>query len=142
MVAEFENGGIRFKYPENWKVEREDNEDGWTVSVQSPDTAFLLLTLREDLPTTDQLAESALAALREEYPDLEADERVDSVAGQPAIGHDIQFFSFDLTNTCWTRSFYSARGTVLLMCQLNDLEQEKNGRVLQAICASLELEEE
>jgi hypothetical protein len=142
MVAQFEDGGIRFKYPENWKLEREDNEDGWTVTVQSPDTAFLLLTLREDMPTTDQLSESALAALREEYPDLEADERIDSLAGQPAIGHDIQFFSFDLTNTCWTRSFYSARGTILLMCQLNDLEQEKNGPVLRAICASLELEEE
>jgi hypothetical protein len=142
MVAQFEDGGVRFKYPENWTVEREENENGWTVSVQSPDTAFLLLTLREDMPTTDQLAESALAALREEYPDLESEERVDSVAGQPAIGHDMQFFSLDLTNTCWTRSFYSARGTFLLLCQFNDLEQEKNEPVLRAICASLELEED
>ena len=122
MVAEFDDAGIHFKYPENWRLKREENEAGWTVSVQSPDTAFLMLCMREDMPSTDQMADAALAALREEYPDLEADDRVDSLAGQPAVGHDIRFFSFDLTNTCWTRSFYSLRGTVLVMCQFNDLE--------------------
>jgi hypothetical protein len=141
MVAEFDAPGIRFKYPENWQLEREDNEAGWTVSVQSPETAFLMLCLREDMPSTDQLADTALAALREEYPDLEADDCVASLAGQPAVGHDIRFFSFDLTNTCWTRSFYSSRGTVLVMCQFNDLESDKNELVLRAICASLEVED-
>ena len=32
MVAEFEDAGIRFKYPENWQLEREENEAGWTVT--------------------------------------------------------------------------------------------------------------
>jgi hypothetical protein len=142
MVAEFDDMGIRFKFPENWKLEREDNEAGWTISLQSPDTAFLLLSFREDNPSTNEMAESALLALREEYPDLEADDCIESVAGQPAVGHDIRFFSFDLTNTCWTRSFYSARGTMLVLCQLNDLELEKNEPVLRAICASIEVDDE
>jgi len=142
MVAEFEDGGIRFKYPENWRLEREDNETGWTVTVQSPDTAFMMLCLRDDMPTTDQLVETTLETLREEYPELEAEDAVDTVAGQPAVGHDIRFFSLDLTNTCWTRSFYSSQGTMLLLCQFNDLESEKNEPVLRAICASLEVEDE
>jgi hypothetical protein len=142
MVAEYEEAGIRFKYPENWRLEREDNDSGWTITVQSPETAFLMLCLREDMPRTDELAETALEALREEYPDLEADDCVDSLAGQPAIGHDIRFFSLDLTNTCWTRSFNSFQGTLLLMCQLCDLETETNEPVLRAMCASLELEDE
>jgi hypothetical protein len=142
MVAEFAEAGIHFKYPENWRLEREDNDAGWTVSVQSPETAFFMLCLREDMPRTDELADTALEALREEYPELEADDRVDTLAGLPAIGHDIRFFSFDLTNTCWTRSFNSAQGTILLMCQFNDLEMEKNEPVLRAICASLEVEDE
>ena len=139
MVAEFDDAGIHFKYPENWRLEREDNEAGWSVCVQSPDTAFLMLYMREDMPSTDELADTALDALREEYPDLEAEDCVDSLAGQPTVGHDIRFFSFDLTNTCWTRSFYSSRGTVLIMCQFNDLESEKNELVLRATCASLEV---
>ena len=142
MVAQFEEAGIRFKYPENWRLEREENESGWTVSVHSPETAFLMLCLREDMPRTDEMAETALEALREEYPDLEAEDCVDSLAGQPALGHDIRFFSFDLTNTCWTRSFYSTQGTVLLLCQFNDLETDRNEPVLRAICASLEVENE
>jgi hypothetical protein len=142
MAAMFEEDGIRFQYPENWKLEREEDETGWTVSVESPGTAFLMVCLRDDLPTPIELAETALAALREDYPDLEADEQVDTLAGQMAVGHDIRFFSLDLTNTCWTRSFYSARGTVLVMCQTSDMELEKNEPVLRAICASFEAEQD
>jgi hypothetical protein len=142
MISQFDDDGIRFRYPESWKLEREESDTGWTVSLQSPDTAFVLISLNEEMPSTDEVAETALAALREEYPDLEADDRVDSLAGQPAVGHDIRFFSLDLTNTCWTRSFYSARGTVLVLCQTNDLELETNEPVLRAICASLEVDDE
>src|SRR5260370_9709587 len=138
MVAQFDEGGIRFRYPENWRLERETTDSGWTVTVQSPDTAFLLLSLNEDMPSTEDVAQTALEALRTEYPDLEADECIDSVAGQPAIGHDIRFISLDLTNTCWTRSFYSGQGTGLVMWEANDLELDKNEPVLRAICASLE----
>jgi len=142
MAAQFDEGGIRFRYPENWQLEREENEEGWTVTLQSPDTAFLMVCLREDMPSTDQMAETALEALREDYPDLEADECVDALAGQPAVGHDVRFFSLDLTNTCWLRSFYAAAGTVLVMWQANDLELEQNEPVLRAICASIQVEED
>lgn len=142
MAALFDDGGLRFQYPESWQIEREDTEAGWTVSVQSPGTAFLMISLREDLPTTDQLADEILAALQTEYPDLEADDYQDTVAGQPAIGHEIRFFSFDLTNTCWTRSFYSALGTLLVLCQTNDLELDIAEPVFRAICGSLCVDEE
>ncbi len=142
MAVQFDQDGIRFRYPENWRLEREENDAGWTISLQSPDTAFMLISLREDMPSTEVMAETALEALREDYPDLEADECVDSLAGQPAVGHNIRFFSLDLTNTCWTRSFYSAGGTVLVLCQSNDLELEKTEPILKAICASLEVDEE
>jgi hypothetical protein len=141
MPAEFHEGGIRLQYPENWTLAKEPTEDGWTLMIQSPETAFLLLTLREDNPGPEVLVETALAALREDYQELEADSAVDSLAGQPAIGHDIRFFSLDLTNTCWTRSIETVQGTILLMCQFNDLESEINQEVLRAMCASLQVEE-
>jgi hypothetical protein len=142
MAVRFDDGGIRFHYPENWRLEREENETGWTVSLQSPGTAFMMVCLREDLPTPAQLADAALDALRDDYPSLEADDCVDNLAGQPAIGHDIRFISLDLTNTCWTRSFYTSEGTVLVLCQANDLELEEHEPVLRAICKSLEVDEE
>jgi hypothetical protein len=141
MPAEFNEGGIRLQYPENWSLVKEPTEEGWTVMIQSPETAFLLLTLREDSPEPELLVETALAALREDYKELEADSAVDTLAGQPAIGHDIRFFSLDLTNTCWTRSIETPQGTLLLMCQFNDLESDINQEVLKAMSASLQVEE-
>jgi hypothetical protein len=141
MVAQFEERGLRFRYPASWKLEREETEEGWTVSIQSPDTAFILICVREDMPAVEDLAESAVDAFRQEYKDVEVEDCVDQIGGQPALGHEIHFFSFDLTNTCWTRSFYSGAGTVLVMCQANDMDLETHGPVMRAICASLEVEE-
>jgi hypothetical protein len=140
MPAIFEESGIHFQYPDNWELERQEEDNGWTVSLQSPGTAFMIVSLREDTPTLEEMADAALGALREDYPDLEAEPQIDSLAGQMAVGHDIRFFSMDLTNTCWTRSFYSAGGTVLVLCQTSDLELEDNEPLLRAICASLEVE--
>ena len=141
MAERFANNGISFLYPENWRLEREENETGWSVLLQSPDTAFFLLSLDEDGPDSEHVANTALEALREDYDDLEAEERVDSLAGQPAVGHDIRFFSLDLTNTCCTRSFYAGAGTVLAMWQANDLELDEVEPVFNAIRASLRVEE-
>jgi hypothetical protein len=142
MAAEFADGGLRFRYPENWQLERVEQANGWTVSLHSPATAFLMVSLDEDMPDAEHMAQTALEALREEYPDLEADDCVDSLAGQPAVGHEIRFISLDLTNTGWTRSFYTGRGTVLVYWQSNDLELAQSEPVLRAICASLQIEDE
>jgi hypothetical protein len=137
----FQADGIRFQYPDNWRLTREDAETGWTVSVQSPDTAFFLLTFDDQMPEIDQVVQTVLDALRADYPELEADDALETLAGQPAMGHDIRFFSLDLTNTCRTRCFYSETGTVLAMWQANDLELDAVEPVFQAICKSLRVEE-
>jgi hypothetical protein len=142
MAATFDDGGIRFQYPENWLLEREDSDGGWTVCIQSPQTAFLLISVNEELPDPEEMLEAALAALKADYKDLEFDDCVDSMAGLPAIGHDIRFSSLDLTNTCWTRAFVCGAGTVLVMCQCSDLESDSNERVLRAICASLKVDDD
>ena len=141
MPLSFHADGIGFQYPDNWQLTRENADTGWTVSVQSPETAFFILTFDEEMPDLDALAETVLEALRADYPDLEADDALESLAGQPALGHNIRFFSLDLTNTCCTRCFYSDAGTILLMWQMNDLESDVMEPVFRAICASLRVED-
>jgi hypothetical protein len=138
MPANFHENGISFRYPENWILDREEHESGWIVTLQSPATAFVAVTFDRDAPDIAELSDSALATLREEYPGLEAELRVESLAGQPAIGHDVSFFALDLTNTAWIRAFRSEEGSVLVLCQFNDFEEDTNGQVLRAICASIE----
>src|SRR4030088_2681305 len=114
MPKVFREGSVSFRYPDNWQLEREDNDHGWTVSVYGPGTAFLTVCLDTDYPDVERMAHTALEALQSEYPELESDECTEVLAGQSAVGHNISFFSFDLTNTCWTRCFDSTEGTVLV----------------------------
>jgi hypothetical protein len=141
VAARFDENGVRFLYPENWAIEREELDGGWSVSVLSPETAFLTLSYHENAADFGRLADSALEALRADYPDLEAELRTDTLAGQPAVGHDVRFFSFDLTNTAWVRGVPCESGSLVILCQVNDLELDRNGQVLKAICASLAIDE-
>jgi hypothetical protein len=141
MPGLFQKDGICFQYPANWKLEREDADSGWTVSVQSPDTGFLILTFDRNMPETAQVAQTVLDALQADYPGLEAEDALETLAGQPAFGHDIRFFSLDLTNTCCTRSFYTDTGTLLMMWQVNDLELEQFEPIVRAIQKSLRVDE-
>ncbi len=141
MPKEFHQGCLSFRYPDNWQLEREEADSGWTVSLQSPDTAFLTLTLDEDFPEPERMADTALEALRSEYAQIDADEAAERIAGRWAVGHDISFFSFDLLNSCWTRSFETPDGTVLLVCQSADMEMPEHEPVLRAVCASLRVQE-
>lgn len=141
MSQEYNDDGVSFRYPDDWRLDREESEDGWTVLLQSPGTAFLTLTCDHSGASTEEIAEAALGALQSEYPGLEASPHVETLAGQMAVGHDMQFFSLDLTNTCWTRSIYVESGVLLVLCQANDQELEQYEPVLRSICASLKVEE-
>lgn len=141
MIGQFEEHGIRFSYPANWRLEREESDCGWTVSLQSPGTAFLLVSADEEMPHPEEMLRATVEAMRSEYPDLEIEDHVDTLAGQPAVGHNMQFTSFDLTNTCYVRSFYAGGATLLVFWQAADLDLEESEPVLRAICASLEVED-
>jgi hypothetical protein len=142
VTKQFRQDGVSFDYPANWTLERESAEDGWTVTVQSPGTAFAMIRLDPTLPPTEQVAQTALDALRADYEELEAEPCVEMLAGEMAIGHDINFFALDLSNTCWTRCIYAAAGTLLVLCQVSDLEQVEYEPVLRAICQSLQADED
>jgi hypothetical protein len=142
MSKHFAEDGISLSFPESWSLEREESDEGWTVLLQSPGTAFLTVTFDSSMPPAEDMAETALEAMRAEYANLEAEPAIETLAGQMAIGHDMQFFSFDLTNTCWTRSLYADAGTILVLCQTSDLDLDAYEPVLRGICASLRVTEE
>lgn len=142
MPARFSESGVAFQYPENWTLEREEIDGGWTVIVQSPDTSFFLLCRRDDCPTPEELSNQALADLQETYPDLEVEPASSKIANRITHGFDVRFFLFDLTNTVWIRSFRTPSATLLAMWQANDLELEKTEAVLRAIAASVRVAED
>ena len=137
----FDRDGISFNYPENWTTDSDDSENGgWTFSAMSPETAFVLVSLRPDVRDPADLADQTLDALRADYRELDAENRVETIAGRMAIGHEIDFLTVDTAITCQTRCFDSAAGPVLVMCQSSEYDRETNGPVLQAIVASMKVE--
>lgn len=140
MPTNFSESGLSFQYPENWKLERDEIENGWLATVYTPDTSFFMLCCRDDCPTAAELADEALDDLRESYPQLEAEPGSSNIAGRVAHGHDVHFFLFDLTNTAWTRTFRTPNATVLVMWQVNDLEMDQYEPVMHAIVASVRAE--
>lgn len=140
-MKHFNEDGLTFEYPAEWKVDLDRASDGWTATLQSPGTAFAVVRLDRSLPEPEAMLGATLEALQAEYPDVEAEPALETISGDLAAGHDIDFFSMDLPTACWTRSFYGAAGTVLVLCQVSDLDREVYEPALRALTRSMRTEE-
>ena len=137
MSKLFERSGVAFQYPENWTLETDDAGGGWTVLLQSPETAFMLVSFRPDADGPGQVIGEALATLRAEYPTLDAEAAVDTLADMPAVGHDIDFITVDTPVFCWVRCVDTESGPLMVLCQTSEFDRPKNEPVLRAICTSM-----
>lgn len=139
MPLTYDHHGVKFLYPDNWQLDRQETEEGWTLAVQSPGTAFLLISCYQDRPETKAVLEITLTALRQEYSDLEAEPTRERIANHQAEGFDIDFLSLDTVNTCAIRSFRTRSCTYLILSQSSGLDEVSIPLVLQAIRVSLEV---
>jgi hypothetical protein len=139
MLATYDDRGVRFEYPDDWEIDVSEDGPRTAVTVQSPDgPAFALVTVDDSRPEPDELADEALAALRDEYPGLDATPARETIAGHDAVGHDVEFISLDLTNTAAIRSFRTDRRTVFVMAQWSDVEGDAPESALRALRRSIE----
>ena len=139
MGGIYDDHGIRFEYPGDWEVDVTDDGPRVTASLQSPGgLAFALVTVDEDRPSPAELVDEALAALKDEYPTLDAAPALETIDGHKAVGHDIEFTSLDLNNACVIRSFRTPRRTVFVLAQWSDLEADEVEAPLKALRRSLE----
>lgn len=137
----FARDGLRLHYPTDWRVDDEPAEGGWTATFQSPGTAFLVLRMDASLPTCEDVLDATLEALRAEYKDVDVEPALETMAGEMAVGYDVEFSSLDVPTACWARSFYGPGGTVLLFAQVADVDAEAYEPALRAISESLRAED-
>jgi hypothetical protein len=139
MTEIYDDRGIRFEYPGDWELEVTDDGPLTTVAVQSPSgLAFALVTVDDSCPAPAEVADQALDALREEYPVLDAAPALETINRQRAVGHDVEFISLDMTNSCTIRCFRTPRRTVLLFGQWSDLVGEESEATLAAVRRTFE----
>lgn len=143
MLGAFDRDGVQFQFPDSWKLNEEEKTiNGWTITVEGPTVAFMIVSYSPDTDDPNDLITAALEGLKEEYKDLEIDDVVDTLANQPAIGFDVSFAQFDLTVTSWIRAIPCGTGSLLLLTQCCDDELPFAGETLKSIMASFILSDE
>jgi hypothetical protein len=138
MIAYYERSGIRFAYPENWTIADEQlDESPLGVSVQSPQGGYWDLRIFSSRLALQQVSDQALDAMREEYADLETEAVTEELFNVTAVGYDLDFFCLDLLVTSRIRSFHLGDRTLLLICQAENREFDRQQLVYSAITKSL-----
>jgi hypothetical protein len=142
-IETFDDHGLRFEYPSNWELEVTDNGPVLTVGVQDPGgLGFALITTDESRPDPADLADAALEAMREEYPDLEAAPAMETINDHCATGHDIEFFAMDMTNAASIRCFRTPCRTVLAFGQWSDAGEVDLPDLIRGVFRSIESTEQ
>jgi hypothetical protein len=138
MPKEFSKLGVRFLYPDNWRLDEDEALEGnAAVSVYGPGGAFWTVFVhpRDDEPAA--LVEAVVSVIREEYDEVDV-QAVDEPCGvYRAAGYDLNFYCLDLTNTAFVRGFQTAEATYVVLAQAEDRDLEVVEPVFRAISQSL-----
>jgi len=138
MPAEFKKMGISFQYPDNWTLDEDDALAGRkSVTVYSPGGAFWSVALHPASADPSQLAQAAIEVMRDEYPEVEADEVRDTLLDRELVGYDLSFYCLDLVNTAGIRCLRTAGRTLTVFYQAEDREFRHLEQVFLAMTTSL-----
>ncbi len=137
MPIEYNKSGIRFQYPDNWRMDdAASSTDCQTVSVYSPGGAFWTVSRHSRLADTKELAHAAVEAIRGEYAEIEVEDASENLADHELLGYDLSFYYVDLTNTASIRSLRADKSTFTIFYQAEDHEMAEIQAVMRAMTVS------
>ena len=138
MPGLYEKLGIRFQYPDSWRLDEAEALAGeQSVAVYSPDGAFWSVMIHAPSQDLQALADAALETMKQVYDELDAEAVEEAVSGMTLVGYDLNFYCLDLTNTAQVRACRTASGVFLILCQADDREFDQVENVFRAITHSL-----
>ena len=136
MLKVYTKTGVAFQYPGNWTLDEESDDESWAVTVNSPGTAFFVVSLRPDNQTPAQVVDVTLDTLKAEYKELDAEPVTETISGYPAVGYDIDFLTIDTSITAWSRCVSLAEGNLLVIGQVSEFDRRMYEDVLKAMLGS------
>jgi len=133
----FDRFGLAFDYPDGWTVDTGDAGGRYaTVTVYAPGGGFWSVSGHAPGGDPRELSAAALAEMRQEYRDLDAEEATDRIAGHDLPGFDMNFYCLDLTNTAQVRTLLTEDAVYLIFCQAEDREWDEIAPVFAAMTTS------
>jgi hypothetical protein len=138
MTATYDNLGVRFLYPENWAI-TDENSQQWprTVTIQDPTGAFLSLSIHPPPIDVDETADAVLAAMREDYEEIEVSRCTDQFGPIEASGYEMQFYCADMVVEARLLLFKAGVRTFVVLYQAESHQFDRLDVVFRAICTSL-----
>ncbi len=140
-MAEYQQHGIRFQYPDDWELADGHDGEARTITVSSAETSFWCVSLFDETQSMESVVQAALAAFEEEYDDVDAypaeSKDASTELSDYTIAWDVEFLCLELTNTARIRATEAGGRTVLVLYQGTDHELEQTLPALQEITDSL-----
>jgi hypothetical protein len=137
MQQQFQGLGIRFRYPDAWRLSEEMGEDEVSITVSSPETAIWSATVMRRRPDPEEILQAAIEVFRDEYDDLDIEETQARLANREVPAADIDFVCFEMTNSAHLRVFRTEQFTVLVLYQSSDADRDDHDDTLEAISDTL-----
>jgi len=138
MTLHYRKAGIRFLYPENWRITDEQLDSSpLSVSVQSPESGFWQLMVYDPHVEPRSLVEQVLTSMRAEYEGVESAVIHDQFADVESLGYDMCFYCLDFLVNARALATRALGKTLLILWQAEDREFDRLEPVFRAITLSL-----
>lgn len=134
MPQKYEDLGLTILYPDNWQTE--EDIDAQTVTLESPEGAFLTVTRLEQTDLESPI-EQAKAAMEHEYEEIEQEPLRKQIADRQLTGLTQRFVYLDLIITSHLISFHGNNCTYLIQIQAEDRDMMRLDRVFDAMLLSI-----
>ena len=138
MTAVYENHGLRFMYPENWKLtDTDDSQLPFQIGIETPAGGIWSVNVFDGMTDTLELLDAAIEGLQESYEDIEVTEARDSLAGLPTYGIDTYFYCLDFMVMARIRVVETDHYKLVFHFQAESRDFDQQRDVFLAIATSL-----
>ena len=136
MPATFDAFGLRFMYPDNWKVvDRAEDEGDNGVTLELPSGGFFSIEQLQQGQREDDVFEAVARSIEEEYGEVERDD-VATTDGSTTV--DFQFYYLDLLIVSRTKIVDIGATTLCIQMQAESRDFEENQLVFEAILKQIQ----
>jgi hypothetical protein len=141
-VNRYQKHGVQFQFPSDWVLTEQSTDDETTISLQSDGTSFWTLMLFNSRPDPEDVVDTVVSAIEQDYEDVDVSSSMDDLGGFPSLVRELDFVCYDLVNSATVRAFQTSQQTVMVLYQGTDHELAVTRDQLVAVTRSLQIEDE
>jgi len=120
----YEGHGVQFAWPGYWELSEETDGDDVMITVSADSSCFWTLRILAGHYGVEEVLNSCVDALREDYDDTEVSVCAGTLAQRPAAGREVSFSCFELLNSAAFTCVHASGRILLVWWQGTDHELE------------------